>query len=109
MKNLFLYSEESIKQYPIDIDLSECSIVAGNKNPFEYFGWQPPQIFKDIFMYSEIPSGVFTNAVNLRHIVLPADLKTIGYSAFSGCKNLKTIDIPDYVEEINGKAFAECI
>lgn len=109
LKNLFLYSEESIKQYPIDIDLSECSIVAGNKNPFEYFGWQPPQIFKDIFMYSEIPSGVFTNAVNLRHIVLPADLKTIGYSAFSGCKNLKTIDIPDYVEEINGKAFYDCM
>ena len=109
LKNLFLDTDESFYQYPIDIDLSECSIVAGNKNPYEYFGWQPSKIFEDVFMYDEIPSGVFSNASNLKNIILPKNLKIVGYSAFAGCKSLKTIDIPADVEEINSKAFYGCV
>ena len=56
-------------------------------------------------MYDEIPSGVFSNATNLKSIILPKNLKIVGYSAFAGCKSLKTIDIPADVEEINSKAF----
>ena len=109
LKHLFLNKEESLKQYPTDIDLSECSIVAGHKNPFEYFGWQPSEMYDDIFLHGEIPSGVFSNAMNLKNIILPNSLKIIGNSAFSGCKNLKRISIPNSVEEINSKAFYGCI
>ena len=109
LRNLFLGANESLYQYPVDIDLSECNIVAGNQNPYEYFGWQPAKIFEEIFMYGEIPTGVFNSATNLRNITLPNELKIIGKSAFAGCKNLKSIDIPDYVEEINSKAFYGCM
>ena len=102
-------TNESLYQYPVDIDLSECNIVAGNQNPYEYFGWHSSKIFEDVFMYGEIPSGVFSNATNLKSIILPKNLKIVGHSAFAGCKNLKTIDIPANVEEINSKAFYECI
>ena len=30
-----------------------------------------PKYFEDVFMYGEIPSGVFTNATNLKSIILP--------------------------------------
>ena len=109
LRNLFMDTNESLYQYPVDIDLSECNIVAGNQNPYEYFGWRSSKIFEDIFMYGEIPSGVFSNATNLKSIILPKNLKIVGYSAFAGCKSLKTIDIPADVEEINSKAFYGCI
>ena len=109
LRNLFMDTNESLYQYPVDIDLSECNIVAGNQNPYEYFGWHPYKIFEDVFMYDEIPSGVFSNATNLKSIILPKNLKIVGYSAFAGCKSLKTIDIPADVEEINSKAFYGCI
>lgn len=109
LRKLFLDTTENFSQYPIDIDISKCNIVAGNQNPYEYFGWQPSKIFEGIFMYGEIPTGIFTNAANLKNIILPHDLKIIGKSAFAGCKSLKTIDIPADVEEINSKAFYGCM
>lgn len=109
LRKLFLDTTESFSQYPLDIDISKCNIVAGNQNPYEYFGWQPSKIFEGIFMYGEIPTGIFTNAANLKNIILPHDLKIIGKSAFAGCKSLKTIDIPADVEEINSKAFYGCM
>lgn len=103
-----LFSEQD-RSYDISVDLSECVIVAGDKNPFEYYGWKPLERYEDIFLYGEIPSNVFTNAVNLKEIILPKELKIIGASAFEGCKNLKKIIIPNSVEEINRKAFYNCL
>ena len=85
LRNLFMDTNESLYQYPVDIDLSECNIVAGNQNPYEYFGWHSSKIFEDVFMYGEIPSGVFSNATNLKSIILPKNLKIVGHSAFAGC------------------------
>ena len=36
-------------------------------------------------------------------------MKTIGYSAFSGCDNLEYILIPDTVEIIDYHAFSWCV
>lgn len=108
LKKLFLDKAESIKQFPIEVDLSDCGIIKGNRNPFEYFGWKPSQKYEEVFYSCEIPSGVFNNALNLKHIILPDDLIIVGYHAFIGCKNLRTINIPAYVEEINSKAFFGC-
>lgn len=85
LRNLFMDTNESLYQYPVDIDLSECNIVAGNQNPYEYFGWRSSKIFEDVFMYGEIPLGVFSNATNLKSIILPKNLKIVGYSAFYSC------------------------
>lgn len=109
IKSLLSEHENSCEQKPVSIDLSECGIVAGDKNPFEYYGWTPAERYGDIFLYGEIPSNVFTNAVNLKEIVLPEGLRSIGASAFKGCRNLKRVKIPNSVEEINSKAFYNCL
>lgn len=108
LRKLFLDSDESIRQYPVEVDLSECSIVAGYNNPFDYYGWIPSDAGDEVYLNSEIPSGLFSHANNLKRIVLPEGLTSIGRSAFNGCKNLEDISIPNSVEEINSKAFYEC-
>src|SRR3712207_4801191 len=93
LRQLFIDSGESIDQYPIEVDLSECSIVAGYNNPFDYYGWIPSDAGDEVYLNSEIPSGLFSHAKNLKRIVLPDGLTAIGRSAFYGCKNLEDVKI----------------
>lgn len=109
LKKLFISEDPATLNQSISIDLSDCAIVAGYKNPFQYYGWTPSGIDEQIpVFYGEIPQGLFTNARNLTSIHLPESLKVVGRMAFSGCSNLESIDIPDAVEEIGAKAFWEC-
>ena len=109
LKKLFSSDDIATLTQPISIDLSDCAIVAGYKNPYQYYGWEPDGIDESIpVFYGEIPQGIFTNARNLTSIRLPESLKVIGRMAFSGCSNLERITIPDIVEDIGSKAFWEC-
>mgnify|MGYP004632374537 FL=1 len=45
---------------------------------------------------------------NMESIELPSTLTSIGYCAFSDCKNLKRLVIPDEVNEISYGAFSGC-
>lgn len=56
-----------------------------------------------------IPDFEFDGCTGLEEIVLPANLTTIGKSAFRNCKNLKTIQLPDSVTSIGEAAFDACI
>lgn len=108
LQKLFSSTDDALSQ-PISIDLSDCAIVAGYKNPYQYYGWEPNDVDESIpVFYGEIPYGLFTNARNLTSLHLPESLKVIGRMAFSGCSNLESIDIPNTVEEIGAKAFWEC-
>lgn len=53
-----------------------------------------------------IAAGAFRD--NLRTVVLPGSVKSIGAYAFEGCKNLKSIDIPSSVTTIGEGAFSGC-
>lgn len=108
LKELLGNNSESRREYPLEIDMRDCSIVSGNKNPYEYYGWSPDGEYTYIFFNGEIPSDIFTDSQNLKHILLPKSLKIIGRSAFANCVNLKRIVIPNLVEEINSKAFWNC-
>lgn len=44
----------------------------------------------------------------LEDVIIPGNIKVIGSSAFSGCKNLKTVRIEEGVEEIKSEAFLGC-
>ena len=57
---------------------------------------------------TEIPKYCFTHTP-ITSIILPENLKVIGFAAFSYCENLESIVIPDSVEEIGGAAFRGCI
>ena len=108
LKELLGNNSESRREYPLEIDMSDCNIVSGNKNPYEYYGWSPEGEYSDIFFNGEIPSDIFTDSKNLKNILLPKNLKTIGYRAFANCVNLNRIVIPNLVEEINSMAFWNC-
>lgn len=56
-----------------------------------------------------IPDFEFDGCTGLEEIVLPANLTTIGKSAFRNCKNLKTIQLPGTVTSIGEAAFDACI
>lgn len=109
LRQLFSSTNLERLNQPISVNLTNCAIVAGYKNPYQYYGWEPTGIDESTpIFYGEIPQGIFTNAQNLTSIQLPESLKVIGRMAFSGCSNLKRINIPNSVEEIGAKAFWEC-
>lgn len=109
LRQLFSSTNLERVNQPISVNLSDCAIVAGYRNPYQYYGWEPTDIDESIpVFYGEIPQGIFTNAHNLTSIQLPESLKVIGRMAFSGCSNLERINIPNSVEEIGAKAFWEC-
>lgn len=108
-KQILSIKDNNSTQQPISFDLLNCDIMAGNKNPYNHFGYRTDFAeFPDVFLDMEIPMGVFTGASNLQSIILPSRLKYIGRKAFMGCTSLQTIVIPDFVEEINSKAFFNC-
>jgi uncharacterized repeat protein (TIGR02543 family) len=54
-------------------------------------------------------SGVnFNDKTNLMRVVLPANLTSIGISAFSSCSSLASVTIPDSVTSIGEWAFSGC-
>ena len=65
--------------------------------------------------YAIVPEGVteisrfaFSGCENLRFVELPNSLKFIGGGAFYFCKSLTSIEIPDSVTEIREGAFTYC-
>lgn len=56
----------------------------------------------------ECAFGDYDDSVPLEEIVLSKNLKTIGLYAFSRCFELKSIDIPESVTEIENGAFSGC-
>ena len=54
---------------------------------------------------TSIPKAFCRSVSALEEVKLPANLKIISNASFSGCTNLKTIDLPDTVTEIGAFAF----
>lgn len=59
-------------------------------------------IFKDI---SEIPDFMFSGSTLLKNIKIPNNITQINNNAFSFCKNLESVELPDSIKEISSFAF----
>jgi len=55
-----------------------------------------------------IPDQMFDGWTGLQSIIIPSNVKSIGYQAFHGCSNLTSIIIPDSVTYIGREAFKCC-
>jgi len=55
-----------------------------------------------------IPAGMFMYFKTLTSIVLPAHLRHIKESAFSGCYSMKLEELPETLESIGSEAFLDC-
>lgn len=57
---------------------------------------------------TKIEDKMFTNANSLTEVLLPKNLEVIGNEAFFSCGALRTINIPETVNEIGSIAFSSC-
>lgn len=75
-------------------------------------GYIPPTLVKiTLGSGSEINASAFKGCTNVKTINLPGNITAIGDYAFSGCKNLTVVDIPKentMLKSIGKEAFAGC-
>ena len=57
---------------------------------------------------TKIDNAAFSDCKNLESITIPDSVTSIGWSAFSGCRGLKSVAIPKSVIEIGSYAFEDC-
>ena len=55
-----------------------------------------------------IADSAFAGCSNLASVNLPKKLRSIGAAAFEGCRSLKEINLPSTVTSIGANAFADC-
>lgn len=82
------------------LDISEARIVAGGECYDEYH--------KSFTADNTIGHGMFIRKTNLKQILLPDGVTTIGGFAFCDCSSLTSIHIPNSVTTIEGSAFSGC-
>lgn len=64
-------------------------------------GYEVVELFMQLFLQSE-------HGADIETVVLPSTLQCIGWEAFYGCENMKTIEMPFGVLEIESGAFYNC-
>lgn len=71
---------------------------------------QPVKVlhFKDLEDYEGVDQQGYRFHQELEKVVIPEGAKRIPASMFFGCTSLKTVEMPDTVEEIGDFAFADC-
>lgn len=67
----------------------------------------PPFAITSTYDEQTIPPTAFAGT-KLTSIVMPNNLRGIGYGAFAGCKDLKELNLPSSVETIGDQAFNGC-
>ncbi|MGN1033846.1 MAG: leucine-rich repeat protein, partial [Intestinibacter sp.] len=60
------------------------------------------------FENNKLPDEIFKNRLLIEAVVLPESMTTIGKNAFSGSRNLASINMPNNLETIEDYAFASC-
>ena len=65
-------------------------------------------VFEDSSNVTALEDGTFMDCKSLVNIVLPDNLKSIGWKAFSRCRGLINIELPNTVTSISMYAFENC-
>ncbi len=96
-------------------DGSTITPTTYNSNPFgttlisnTYENDKGVMKFEDNVTYIGQNAPVFYTS-NLKSIIIPSSVTSIGNNAFVGCSGLTSINIPDSVTSIGGGAFSGCI
>lgn len=76
-----------------------CEVLENVKLPSKLKVLEP----KDFFS-----KGVFCRCSNLKNVIMPDTLETIGNSTFEDCTSLETLTIPSSVTSIGNNAFKDC-
>lgn len=90
--------------------------IQGTGNMENYFGFGSPwSSYREQIHTVNIGAGVtsvgmyaFTRCRNLTSVTLPNSVTTIGYAAFNECSSLASVTIPNSVTAIDSYAFSKC-
>ena len=55
-----------------------------------------------------ISISMFSTCISLTEVVIPSNIKIIGWNAFGSCYSLTTVRMEEGVETIGGEAFMDC-
>lgn len=61
-----------------------------------------------LYYMDVVPAKFYEGNMELKSIIIPDGIKTIGYHAFYNCMNLTDIELPNSVITIQGESFAGC-
>ena len=64
------------------------------------------EIFGSLYKVTSIADNVFKDVESITSLVIPESVKDIGNNAFSGCRNLVTVELGKNVTTIGERAFA---
>ena len=78
------------------------TVFKGNK---EITSFNELQYFSSI---TKLESQSFEDCENLKSIVIPENVMSLGYAAFAGCHSLESANIPNGVTTIEGSLFRYC-
>ena len=96
-------SETELAFYPLD----DGTYAVGCGNAKLLSSIVIPETYKGKAVSQIIRNG-FENCENLKTIVIPNSITTVGIYAFSGCDSLTSITIPNSVTSIGERAFSYC-
>jgi len=82
------------------LDLRDVTVV-------HYSGNEGTEYYTD-YHDNTVPDNAFWNKKNLKSVILPSSVTSIGNSVFEFCTGITTIDIPDGVTTIGPNAFQYC-
>ena len=97
-----VYSVDECWEYKIENDTGEILGYSGSDTDISI----PAGI--DVFETTVIAEDAFFNHSNLRSVIIPDTVQTVGASAFAGCSMLSSITFPDGVKTIGKKCCIDC-
>ncbi|MGM9972298.1 MAG: leucine-rich repeat protein, partial [Anaeroplasmataceae bacterium] len=112
-------TSSDIYQYPLGYIFGENSYTGGEVTTQYYYGrstssrtyskYYIPSTLKSVTVLGgNILYGSFVNCSNIKEIVLPTDLTSIGVLAFAECYSLESIAMPSSLESVGLSAFYGC-
>ncbi len=103
-------STYTYKDYEYEIPLYNTNVKITKYNGSETVVTIPRIIHKNTVNYTvtNIGDRAFSGCKNITNITIPDSVTTIGDSAFGGCSSLATINIPENVKSIGSRTFGAC-
>ena len=80
----------------------------GNDTITDYVGDIRIPSFANGYRVTAIDENAFSSCKLITSVTIPNTITSIGYSAFWNCEGITTVDIPNSVTFIDGSAFAYC-
>lgn len=102
----FMYSTKLKKLEFTEPEKSKLKAIG--TNAFEYCYELKNVEFPENCELEMVPALCFSQCQSLEKVVLPKNIKIIGYAAFDRCEKLSDVALPDRLKEIHGSAFHRC-